>query len=429
MTEIVFYDTMGIQRKKELEKQSRRTLTGIRKDALHRLWQGIRVPQNLKEVYGGMKRRNVLGMTMAVVMGAGLLSGCSGSGGNTAAPVPAQTSQAQEPADAKGGAEAAASAGGGAEAVEARELSWYLGEAESHAWSQVSYDIAKEIEEKTGGSLKIKVYPGATLGTQAEALDMLRTGSLAFEITGPSILASFCDQVQVYSLPYAFDDTEQAYAYFASDASQKMYNETILNASGVRTLDVWYYGDRNLTIKGREPAQPSDLSGLSIRCMDTPISKTVVAALGGNPVPINMSELYLSLQTGVVAGQENPVPTIIAQKFYEVQDAVVLTKHSVHLGTVEVSEQIWQSLTEEERGVVTEVLDKYRPIIEERIRKETEEGLETLKEQGMKVIEPDLEPFKENADKVIQDTLGGDPAWAAAIEDLNTFKENWKERR
>ena len=135
-----------------------------------------------------MKKRTVLGVTMAVVMAAGLLSGCSGSGGNTATQAPAQGTQAQQPAAESSGE---AAAGNGAEAVEARELSWYVGEAESHAWSQISYDIAKEIEEKSGGSLKIKVYPGATLVTQAEALDMLRTGSLAFEITGPSILASF----------------------------------------------------------------------------------------------------------------------------------------------------------------------------------------------------------------------------------------------
>ena len=76
--------------------------------------------------------------------------------------------------------------------------------------------------------------------------------------------------------------------------------------------------------------------------------------------------------------------------------------------------------------MVTEVLAKSRPIIEEQIRKESEEGLEYLKEKGMKVIEPDLEAFKENAAKVIDETLGGDPAWAAAIEDLNTFKANWK---
>lgn len=171
---------------------------------------------------------------------------------------------------------------------------------------------------------------------------------------------------------------------------------------------------------------PADLSGISIRCMDTPIAKTVVAALGGNPVPINMNELYLSLQTGVVAGQENPIPTIIAQKFYEVQDAVVLTKHSVHLGTVEVSEMVWQSLTDKERSVVEEVLAKYRSIIEEKINKETEEGTEFLKSQGMKIIEPDIEAFKANAEKVVNENFGSDPEWAAAIEDLNNFKANWK---
>ena len=355
-----------------------------------------------------------MSLVMASVLVMGSLAACQSSGGS-------ETPAAEATAAENSQSEAAPAEGSG----DGRELSWYVGEPESHVWSQVSYDIAKEIEEGTGGSLKINVYPGATLGTQAEALDMLRTGSLAFEITGPSILASFCDQVQVYSLPYAFDSAAQAYDYFASEGSQKLYNETILNASGVRTLDVWYYGDRNLTISGVEPTKPEDLAGLSIRCMDTPISKTVVAALGGNPVPINMSELYLALQTGVVVGEENPVPTVLAQKFFEVQDAMVLTKHSVHLGTVEVSEQVWQSLTEEERQVVTDVLAKYRPIIEDKINQETEEGLETLKANGMKIIEPDIEAFKANAEKVVQEALGGDPEWAAAIKDLEDFKANW----
>lgn len=356
------------------------------------------------------KSTRVLACVTAAVFAAGSLTACgsSGSSASTATAAPAGETQAAAPS------------------AEARELSWYVGEPESHVWSQTSYEIAKEIEEKTNGELVIKVYPGATLGTQAEALDMLRTGSLAFEISGPSILASFCDQVQVYSLPYAFDSAEQAYDYFESESSQKMYNDTILNASGVRTLDIWYYGDRNLTISGVEPMTPADLSGLSIRCMDTPIAKTVVSALGGNPVPINMSELYLALQTGVVVGEENPVPTVIAQKFFEVQDAIVLTKHSVHLGTVHVSEQIWQSLTEEQRQVVTEVLAKYRPIIEERINKETETGLEELKAKGMKIIEPDVEAFKENAKKVVEENFGSDPEWAAAIKDLEDFKANWK---
>lgn len=375
-----------------------------------------------------MKRRSLrmAGLTLAALMVMGSLAACGGQKQTTTAAPGAADTKAEAAKEGDKTEDKAEGEPSEASSGETVELSWYVGEPESHAWSQVSYDIAKEIEEKTNSALKIKVYPGATLGTQAEALDMLRTGSLAFEVTGPSILASFCDQVQVYSLPYAFDNAEQAYDYFASEGSQKMYNETVLNASGVRTLDVWYYGDRNLTISGVEPTTPADLAGLSVRCMDTPIAKTVVAALGGNPVPINMSELYLSLQTGVVVGEENPVPTIIAQKFYEVQDAVVLTKHSVHLGTVEVSEQIWQSLTEEQRQIITEVLAKYRPIIEDRINKETEEGLEFLKEQGMKVIEPDVEAFKANAAKVVEENFGNDPEWAAAIKDLNDFKANWK---
>ena len=150
-----------------------------------------------------MKKKSVWGITMAVILAAGSLSACGGSGASPATQAP----QSKENQDNQGESGDPAPA-----AVEAKELSWYVGEPETHAWSQVSYDIAKEIEEKTGGSITIKVYPGATLGTQAEALDMLRTGSLAFEISGPSILASFCDQVQVYSLPYAFDDAEQAYA-------------------------------------------------------------------------------------------------------------------------------------------------------------------------------------------------------------------------
>lgn len=356
-------------------------------------------------------------LVLLTALSAVTLSACGGAGNSTAKPE--SSAQSLPEAENKSSSVAAAS-----ETV--KELSWYVAEPEEHPWSQISYDIAKEIEAETAGALKINVYPGASLGTQTEALDMLRTGSLAFEITGPSILASYCDQVQVYSLPYAFDNTEQAYAYFASEGSQKMYNQTVLEASGVRTLDVWYYGDRHLTLKGKEPKTPADLSGLSIRCMDTPIAKTVVAALGGNPVPINMSELYLALQTGVVVGQENPVPTIIAQKFFEVQDTLVLTKHSIHLGTVEVSEQVWQDLTEEQRQIITKILDKYRPIIEKRINEGTKEGLKMLEDKGVKVIEPDLAVFKENAKIVVDKNFGDDPKWAAAIKDLEDFKANWK---
>ncbi len=305
------------------------------------------------------------------------------------------------------------------------ELGWYQPEPDSHAWTETSYQIAEEIEKNSNGTLKVKIYPAAVLGTQAEAVDMLRTGSLALLTSGPSILAGFYDPVQVFSLPYAFDDAAQGYAFFESEAGQAIF-KGIQDKSGVRTLDVWYFGDRNLTINGVNVTRPSDINGFACRCMDTPVSKTVMRALGGNPVPLNISELYLAMQTGVVKGQENPIPTIIAQKFYEVQDTLVLTKHSVHLGTVHVSEVIWKTLSDAQKKVITDALAKYRPVIEEKINKQTEEGLAFLKQNGMKVLEPDLTPFKENAKKVIAEAYGSDAEWMKQVNALEAFKASYK---
>lgn len=305
------------------------------------------------------------------------------------------------------------------------ELGWYQPEPDSHAWTETAYLIADEIEKNSNGSIKITIYPASVLGTQAEAVDMLRTGSLALLTSGPSILASFYDPVQVFSLPFAFDNAAQGYAFFESEAGQSIFN-LIEEKSGVKTLDVWYFGDRNLTINGINVTKPKDLEGVPCRCMDTPVAKTVMRSLGGSPVPLNISELYLSLQTGVVKGQENPIPTIIAQKFYEVQDTIVLTRHSVHLGTVHVSSGIWNTLSSEQQKVIIDALAKYRPIIEQKINRQTEVGLTFLKEQGMRVVEPDLGPFKENAAKVIAETFGSNPEWMRQINALNEFKANYK---
>jgi tripartite ATP-independent transporter DctP family solute receptor len=305
------------------------------------------------------------------------------------------------------------------------ELKWYQPEPKGHPWTDVAYLIADEIEKNSNGTLKVTIYEGGMLGTQAEAIDMQRTGSLALLTSGPSILASFYDPVQVMSLPYAFDDPAMGYAYFESDVGQKMFDD-ILKKSGVRTLDIWYFGDRNLTVNKVNVTKPSDMAGKAVRCMDTPVAKTVVGSLGASPVPINFAELYLALQTGVVVGQENPVPTIIAQKFYEVQDTLVLTKHSVHMGTVHASEAVWQKLTQEQRDVITAALAKYRPEIEDRINVGTEEGLKFLREKGMKILEPDLAPFRESAQRLIAKTFGNDKAWMAEIEALENFKASYR---
>ena len=306
--------------------------------------------------------------------------------------------------------------GAGTAAGQAVELRWYQPEPIGHPWTDVSFLIAEEIERRSGGSLRVTIHHSGVLGSQAEAVDMLRTGSLALLTAGPSILASFYEAVQVPGLPYIFESPQHGYAFFNSAYTQRVYNDIILNRSGVRTLAFWYFGNRNLTTRGLRVNTPADLSGVRIRGMDTPIGITTITALGGNVVPIAFTELYLALQTGVVVGQENPIPTILAQRFDEVQDNIVLTGHSVHMGTVHVSEQIWRTLTNEQQRIITDVLEHYRPEIERRINESTEAGLQTLRGRGVAVYEPDLAAFRAHAASVVDQNFGHLPEWREGIE-------------
>jgi TRAP-type transport system periplasmic protein len=299
-------------------------------------------------------------------------------------------------------------------------LRWYQPEPPGHPWTDVGQMIADEIFERSDGRIHIRQYPAGQLGSQYDAVEQLRTGSLDFLTSGPTILVDFDPDVQVFALPYLFRDKDHAYAVFESPTIQELFNERILEKSGVRTIQFWYFGNRTLTISGKEVETPGDLDGVRIRSMDAPVFLEVIKGLGADPTPIAFTELYMALQTGVVQGQENPVPTIYSQKFYEVQDYIVLTNHSVHMGTVHVSEQMWQSLSEEDREMILEVFEEYRPEIDERILKDTEEKLELMKEEGIEIIEPDLEAFREHAFEHIMDVYGD--RWGDLIREIQAVE-------
>ncbi|MDR2392090.1 MAG: TRAP transporter substrate-binding protein [Planctomycetota bacterium] len=288
------------------------------------------------------------------------------------------------------------SAGIPAGAGETIELKWYQPEPAGHPWTDVGQLICDEIDRVSNGRLKLIQYPAGQLGSQLEALEMLRVGSLAFLTSGPAVLNSFDERVQVFGIPYLVKSREHAYRIIDSKTGQDLFNTHVLQRSGVRTIQFWFFGTRTLSIN-REVNTPADLANAKVRCMDMPIYKDSVASLGANPTPITFSELYLALQTGVVDGQENPISTIYAQKYFEVQKYIVLTNHIHHMGTVHVSEMIWRRLAEADRKLIMDVFDKFRPVIDERIEKDTMEKLELMKKGGTRIITPDVEAFRKHS--------------------------------
>ena len=145
-------------------------------------------------------------------------------------------------------------------------------------------------------------------------------------------------------------------------------------------------------------------------------------ALGGNPAPVAFTELYFALQTGVVDGQENPVTTIFDKKFNEVQKYMINTQHNLHMGTVHVSEKIWQQLSEKDRKMFTELLDTWTKKVDELIDSQTKENLAVMVKGGLQVIEPDVEAFRTHAVAHITKVYGSDPKWAEVLKAVQAIK-------
>lgn len=298
-------------------------------------------------------------------------------------------------------------------------LQWSEPEAPGHPWVDVGRMICDEVYKRSNGRITIQHYPAAALGGQPEGIEMLRMGSLFMLTSGPSILNAFNEDVQIFSAPYLFRDRDHAYKTFKTPWVQQLLNEDVLQKSGVRTIAFWYYGDRHLTTRNRAVHRPEDLTGAKIRSMNIPVWKTVVAAMGANPTPVAYTELYMAMQTGVVEGSENPYTAIYAQKFYELQNYIIETGHVIHMGTIHVSEQIWQQLPEADRNMILAVFDDHLPVLNDLMDKKEAEIKDYLQDR-LTIIQPDVEAFKTRAVREFMEVY--ESRWGDVIRDIQAIR-------
>ena len=212
---------------------------------------------------------------------------------------------------------------------------------------------AQEIEKRTDGRYHIDVYPSSQLGKEADINQGLTLGSVDIIISGSSFAAKSYPRIGVTYYPYTFRDPEHLLAYTKSDIFKELtkgYEEK----TGHHIVAVSYYGTRQTT-SNKPISSCADMQGLKMRVPDVPAYLAMPRACGANTAPIAFAEVYLALQNGTVEAQENPLTTIEAKKFYEVQKYIVLTGHIVdHLNTI-ISKSLWAKLSDEDRQIFTEV--------------------------------------------------------------------------
>jgi len=230
---------------------------------------------------------------------------------------------------------------------------------------------AKEIEKRTEGRYKIDVFPASQLGKEADINQGLKLGTVDMIISGSSFAARDSKPIGVTYFPNIFRNPEHLIAYTKSDVFKRLAKGYEDKTGNVITA-VSYYGTRHTT--SNKPIEKcSDLAGVKMRVPDVPAYLAMPRACGANTTPIAFAEVYLALQNGTVDAQENPLTTIEAKKFFEVQKNIVLTGHIVdHLNTV-ISKSRWASLSDEDKKIFVEVMQeaatKTTKIIEERERR------------------------------------------------------------
>lgn len=217
--------------------------------------------------------------------------------------------------------------------------------------TQGLYKFEEIVERETNGKIQVEVYPDGQLGGDRDVLEGL------------------------------FKDEQTAYEVLDGPIGQELLED--LTEVGIIGLNYWENGFRHLTNNVREVKTMEDIKGLKIRTLENDLHIDAWTALGALPTPIPYTELYVALQQGVVDGQENPYGNIQTAKFYEVQKYLTNTGHIYNASPFMISKKFWDTLTPEEQEIIRKAADEARDYQRELNRKESEEALQFLKEQGM----------------------------------------------
>ena len=273
---------------------------------------------------------------------------------------------------------------------------WRLGHqwAIDHPAAQGAAKAAEVLAQRSNGRLKIDVFPSGQLGTGKELDQQVSDDSLDFTVDGPGILGLWQKTLSIYEAPFVARDWDHLVKIMEGEWGQAQFKALAEKQNIQKVGRPWYYGSRHFTTRDRPLRIPADAKGLKIRVPEVPQYMDMIRAIGGTPTPMALAEVYLSLQTGVADGQENPLPTINSSKFFEVQKFLTLTSHIVNPLVPLMSAKKWNALSPADRALVTEAFNAGADVNDVALRALEGRLAAEFKAKGMTVIEPDRTAFQ-----------------------------------
>ncbi|MBI1206594.1 MAG: DctP family TRAP transporter solute-binding subunit [Azospirillum sp.] len=286
---------------------------------------------------------------------------------------------------------AGADLGGSQPANAATKLKWAHVYETSEPYHSTALWAADEIKKRTDGRYEIDVFAASSLGNESAINQSLALGAVDLIYTGVTFAGRSYGPLSISSAPYMMRD----YAHFQAYGKSKLFWDLAGGydkATGNHILSLVYYGQRHVTAK-KPILTPDDMKGMKLRVPDSPLYVMYPKTLGANAAPIAFAEVYLALAQGVVDGQENPLPTILAKKFYEPTPHISLTGHITESLVVVASRSLWSGLSDADQNIFSEVMQEAAATCSAQIRQKELDLVTGLAKLGATIHEVDRAPF------------------------------------
>jgi len=284
-----------------------------------------------------------------------------------------------------------------------------------HIWNQAAENLAEELEERSDGRMTMELYPGGQLGSDADMVQQLESGSLDFGFITNAFLTSKSDAFSAWFAPYLFDSYEDALAASDTDVAKEIL--ATLDDDGLKALDYFFSGHRTMMFSEKIET-PDDIQGLTLRVTPSPALEDWYRSLGASPESISLPDVYQAAQTGVIDGMEMDLDAAVTSNFNEVTGYGALTNHMVWPSVMIINKDLFEGMSEEDQQIVEESMAAASEYATLKRADQEEEYMDTLTERGMELYEMDTSLFDEYTEEFDEKYKALDPIIEEFIEEF-----------
>ncbi|GAA3731836.1 sialic acid TRAP transporter substrate-binding protein SiaP [Salinicoccus jeotgali] len=299
----------------------------------------------------------------------------------------------------------------GSEATESYELKFGMVAGTVQNEYKAAEKLADYVEKESDGQLTINLYPDSQLGDDRAMLEQVRENSLDITFAETGRFGIWVPRAELMGLPYIVDDFDHLKKVVTETEYGEDLRKELVEEHNWKIAGTAYNGTRQTTAN-KEINELADMENLKLRVPEADNLLDYAKYTGAAPTPMAFTEVYMALQTNSVDGQENPLSTIDAQKFYEVQDYLAMTNHVVNDANYVVSNDTWEKLPKDLQNILQEGIDMAVEEHTSLFEQEEADLISKFEDEGVTVTEPDLGPFKEAVEeaypKYLEDVEDGD---------------------